>query len=361
MSQKRSTLLVSALIALGLLSACTEQAPVETEEKLRPVKTMRVQASGFGQTTQFPGVVDAVQKATLGFRVSGKLETLDVKEGDMVKAGQTLATVDDTDFKIQLADRQASFDSANANFKRAAKLVDAGHVSRSDYDSLKATLGNARAQLNLAQQNVEHTELKAPFTGVIAKRYVDNFEEVSAQQVIFLLQDTTSLVVNIDVPESIMINSQRGREKLELFARFDAIPNEQFPLSIKEVATVADDVTQTYKVAFSMPAPEDRTILPGMSAVVSATTIADADGKTTAHFFLPGHAVLEDNQGNYVMLVKPVSEGVGEIERRSVTVGAPAVQGIEVLDGLSNGEQVVVAGMSRLSNGQRVKLSQEQQ
>ena len=189
---------------LALVAACGEEVSVEVEEKLRPVKTLKVANASLGQERQFAGVVDANQKATLSFRVSGKLKSLEVKEGDVVKASQRLATLDSTDYKIQLADRQATYDRAKSDFSRAEKLVDAGHVSRADYDKLKASLSTARAQLDLAKQNVEYSELKAPFAGVIAKRYVDNFEEVSAQQVVYLLQDTTSLLVTIDVPESII-------------------------------------------------------------------------------------------------------------------------------------------------------------
>ncbi|TNC79361.1 MAG: efflux RND transporter periplasmic adaptor subunit [Oleiphilus sp.] len=358
-----SRLFTSSLVFLSiiLLSACSEEKVVEVGEKLRPVKTIRMQFSDAMQQRQFPGVVDAIQKATLSFRVSGKLSTLDGKEGEEVKKGQIVATLDSKDFEIQLADRQASFDSANADFSRAAKLVEAGHVSRSDFDKLKASLGTAKAQLELAQQNVDYSILKAPFAGIIAKRYVENFEEVSAQQVIFLLQDTSSLVVSIDIPENIMINSQRGEGHYRLFAEFAAIPGERFPLKIKEVATVADDVTQTYNISFSMAAPTDHTILPGMSTTVYVEADLDQASDMANRFFLPGHAVLQDSQGNYVMLVKAVEEGVGVVERRAITVGVPNVKGIEILDGIMQGEQVIVAGMSKLTDGQRVRLSGDQQ
>ncbi len=354
----RATVWVSML---ALVAACGEEVSVEVEEKLRPVKTLKVANASLGQERQFAGVVDANQKATLSFRVSGKLKSLEVKEGDLVKASQRLATLDSTDYKIQLADRQATYDRAKSDFSRAEKLVDAGHVSRADYDKLKASLSTARAQLDLAKQNVEYSELKAPFAGVIAKRYVDNFEEVSAQQVVYLLQDTTSLLVTIDVPESIMIHSQRGQRQYDLYAEFDAIPGERFPLKVKEVATVADDATQTYGISFSMDAPKEHTILPGMSTVVHAIAARNAAQDAKPRYFLPGHAVLKDSQGNYVVLVKSAEPGVGVAERRAVTVGEPNVRGIEILEGVSPGELVVVAGMSKLSPAQRVRLNEGQQ
>lgn len=350
------------LFVTATLVACGGgKEEIVVEEKLRTVKTIRMHSSGANQTRQFPGVVDAIQKAVLSFRVSGKLSTIEVLEGDEVKQGQVVAKLDPKDFEIQLADRKSSYDSANADFSRAAKLVDAGHVSRSDFDKLKATLGTAKAQLALAQQNIDYSVLKAPFSGTIAKRYVENFEEVGAQQEILLLQDTSSLVVNIDIPENIMINSQRGNAEFKFFAEFDAIPNEQFPLKIKEVATVADDVTQTYSISFSMKASAGHTILPGMSTNVRVEAMLKEASDQPPRYFLPGHAVMKDTQGNFVMLLKPAESGEGLVERRPVTVGEPNVRGLEILQGIKEGEQVVVAGMSKLSDGQRVRLTKDQQ
>ena len=345
------------LASIVTLSAC-DKAPVpENKPKLRPVKTISLNSHSSLFRRQFPGVVDAAQKATLSFRVTGKLETLDVSEGDAVEPGVVLATLDTTDFKIQLADHQAIYDRARADFNRAEKLVGAGHVSRSDFDKLKASLASAKAQLDATQQKIEYSELKAPFAGHIAKRYVDNYEEVSAQQTIFLLQDTSSLLVRIDLPQSLMINSLEARDNYTLFAEFDAIPNQRFVLTMKEIATVADDITQTYSLTLSMPAVEGRSILPGMSVVVSAETNASVVSEDMQQFYLPGHAVMQDTQGYFVLVLIPEDDETGRVKRSAVVVGAPTPNGIEILSGLQQNEQVIVAGMSKLSDGERVRLS----
>ena len=103
------------------------------------------------------------------------------------------------------------------------------------------------------------------------------------------------------------------------------------------------------------------TILPGMSTVVHAIAERDGQQGARARYFIPSHAALKDSVGNYVMLVKAAEDGVGVVERRSVIVGEPNVRGIEILEGLSPGELVVVAGMTTLIPAQRVRLNEDQQ
>jgi multidrug efflux pump subunit AcrA (membrane-fusion protein) len=93
---------------LSLLAGCAEEVPEEQVEVARPVKTLVVAAPETGGERKFPARIEAVRKAELSFRVPGKVQELDVKEGDEVSEGQVLAKLDTTDFEIVLADRQAT-------------------------------------------------------------------------------------------------------------------------------------------------------------------------------------------------------------------------------------------------------------
>jgi hypothetical protein len=129
----------------------------------------------------------------------------------------------------------------------------------------------------------------------------------------------------------------------------------QYPLVIKEIGTQPDSGTLTYPVSLSLPPITDLTILPGMSAVVGVRPFTRPDNLASVAY-LPSQAVLEDAAGRFVFVAVPAGDGVALIERRNVTVGDISSFGIQVLSGLSNGEQVVTAGMSQLSPGQRVLL-----
>ena len=252
---------------------------------------------------------------------------------------------------------QAEYDKAEADFQRAEKLIKTGSISRSEYEQLKAQRKKSSAALEAARQNVAYTSLNAPFGGRIAKRNVENFEEIRAMQPIYTLQDPTAYTIRIDVPESIMILAREDR-KPEVYAVFAQFPQRKFPLSIQEVSTQADAQTNTFAVSFAMPAVDDLNILPGMSVTVHAKP-GRRQLAGPAVVYVPAHTVLEDNEGKFVYLVKRQGEEKGIIEKRTVSVGALSDAGLAITNGLRAGDELVTAGMSKMSVGLEVRLPAE--
>jgi len=351
---KPSLIVAAALVAGIVFASCgkNDSAPVQ-EEILRPVRTLLIKAPEAGLRREFPGVVDAVQKADLSFRIAGKLQTISVREGDQVTKDQLIAQLDKTDLNIRLGSVQADWERAEADFERAKSLVEKGHISRSDFDKLKAQESEAAAQLSSTKQDLIYAELRAPFAGWIAKRYVENFEQVNVNQGIVALQDISSLLVKIELPESVMIRVKPEDRNRILYARFDAIPDKEFPLTFREAATQADATNQTYEVTFEMPAPTERVILPGMTATV-VVEFHPGD-ELYAGIYVPAQAVLEDRDGRFLFVAEPTNETEATIRRRNVRIGHLTERGVEVVSGLSAGDRVVTAGMSQLSEGMRVR------
>jgi len=347
-----SVLAFLTIIALLPLASCGDEE-IQEPEVVKPVKTLVVGGGHGGSKREFPGVVEATQKADLSFRISGKLESILVKEGDQVEKGQVLAKLDQTDLKITLSDRESSYDAAKANFGRAAKLVEKGHISRTDYDKLKATYVGARAGLEAAQQNIKYATMKTSFAGYISRRYVENFEAITAKQTIFALQDISSLDIAVDLSENLMIRAKqnKGKNTRKIYARFNAIKGKEFPLTIKEVSTQADEQTQTYRVTLTMQPPENYRILPGMSA----TVVADIKNMDQASEWvnLPVTAVIANlEKQDSVWLVDETSMTVSP---RTVKTGALTGRNVAVM-GLKLGERVVIAGAAFLREGMKVSL-----
>ncbi len=269
--------------------------PAETP---RPVKTVVVEAPDIGGVRRFPGRIDALNKAEVAFRVPGTIAELPVKEGDLVEQGQLLVALDPTDFEIAVKDAQASFDRAENDFKRAQELVEKDFISRTDFDEKEAQFKSAQAALEQAKQDLSYTRLTASFPATVAKRYVQRFEEVQAKQPVLALQDSTQLEVRIDVPENIMLSirppgsGQPEAGRVPVTASFDNRPGREFDLTLREVATRADPKTQTFEVSFTMPAPKDFLVLPGMTATVTADLSKVATANTV--FYLPAAAVTAD-------------------------------------------------------------------
>ena len=343
-----------------ILAACTEEAPLPPPDS-RPVKTMLVGGDIAGDYRQFPGVVDAIQRADLSFRVQGKITEILVREGDMVEKGQLLARLDPTDYQIVLNDRKASFKTAQANFDRAKQLLAKDAISKVDHDKIRAEYFTAEANLKAAEQDIEYTSLKATFPGYIARRHVENFEEVRRKQTVFTLQDTSELEIKIDVPETIMIQLRRAiepgkvtRPKREVYAVFNQIKDMKFPLGLKEVSTKADPNTRTFEVTFKMDHPENYNVLPGMTATVFAQVLP-TEGENAMSVVLPVSAVVSDTGKDPIVWI--LDEDTMTVSAKPVTVGDMTTDSITVF-GIEAGQRVVTAGAAFMREGLKVTLLQ---
>ena len=339
------------------LFGCDSDAPEQgLEPLLRPVRTVQVEPSVTGPFKEFTAVVDAFQKADLAFRVSGNLVELPVKSGDLVAQGQLIARLDDADIQVQLKEAQSSYEIALSDYGRAQKLIGNNSISYSDFDQFKAKYNSAYAQLQSVKNKLAYTRLHASFDGVIAQRYVENFQEVNAQTPIVALHDLEQISFKVDIPESVLINVKPGETPPKVTASFESIPDAEFSLTFKEISTQADEITKTYQVVFTMPGSTDYTILPGMSARVRVSRPDSAE--PLANFYLPAHAVLKDTQGNYVFTVSQTEPGQGRIARQNITVGNITSLGLEVFAGLQAGQHVITAGMSKVADGVIVKFQE---
>ncbi len=342
------TLLSSSL----LLTACeAPQAPVVVHS--RPVKSIVIGSATSGGMRTFPAIVDAIQKADISFRVRGKIQKILVKEGDKVKKGQLLAELDPTDFKIRLQDQQASFNTAKANYDRAEILVKKGAISKVDRDNLRAKFFTAKANLEKARQELKYTKLTASFNGLIAKRYIENFEQVLSSQNIFALENISALKLKIDVPENMIIAINRNhKEKRKLFARFDSIKDRSFPLSFVEASTKADPTTRTFAITLKMDNPKHYNILPGMTAMVYAQIHTD-ETRSARTVALPLSAVVANSKKQSVVWV--VDKKTMTVHPEKVTADFFAGNTIRV-SGLKPGERIVTAGAAFLRDGMKVTL-----
>ena len=350
-----------------LLSSCAKKEAEKAEVKaVRPIKLMTVGSALTGQTRKLPGTVRATDRVDLAFQVAGPLIELPVKEGQRVKKGDLLARIDPQDYETNLrnakgtiAKAKAAVDYAVAEYKRyvTVKATDAGAVSDSivnlKYTAqsvARADLQSAEAALSAAQDQLNYTRLRAPFNGVIARRYVDNYQEVTVKEPILSLQNMTDVEVLVDVPEMMMAPIRKA--KPSFYADFAADPSRNFELKIKEVALLADNLTQTYQVVLVMPAPAGIRILPGMTATVSIEFGSMAADESS--IIVPAIAVWADDAGHPMVWV--VDTKTMAVHRRAVTTGdLTGVDSIKITGGLNPDEIIAISGVSKLQEGQVVR------
>ncbi len=332
-----------------------KQAPKEIPP--RPVKTMIIKPENGNLVLKYPGSTRAVQQVDFSFKVSGSLIELTVNAGEVVKIGQVIARLDPRDYQNSYDARLANYLNAKARLERVRKLYQAAVDPKSKLDEAAALFKVAEAEMNIAKKSLDDCTLRATFDGVVAKRYVDNYQTVNIGEPIISLQDLRKLEIEVQLPEWLVAQAKNDRENAEAFAYYDSLPNIKIPLVIREFSAEADPTTRTYPVKFYMPNNPDTAhlnILPGMTANV--TIIIKRDTSKSPIFALPIWAVNSDNANNkpYVYIVDDKSEP-WVVHQQTVEVGNLLEDTIIVKKGLKEGQRIVTAGGPRLEDGQKVR------
>ena len=343
------------------LTACSRPEPPPPPEVARPAKIFTVVGPDELMMRSFPGEVQASDEANLAFRVSGKLVEFPANRGIEVQQSDLLARLDPSDYQAEVNQAQAQYDLAVAQFDRVAELVERKLVSQAEYDQRLALKKVRKSDLTRATNNLDYTQLFAPFDGVVARRLSENFESVAAGQVVLILQTGKMVDVIVDLPESIVARVERVRAMRDpkpVQVRFGSTSDRTYTAHYKEHETNADPATLTFKVTFSLPAPDDLNVLPGMSA----TVIADLSGlfskEMTGVTLVPIEAVFSaedeplDADRRQVWVVDPDSM---RTSRRDVKVGPLTGQNIAILEGLDPGELIVAAGVNAVQEGMWVR------
>lgn len=342
-------LITSSLIIVP--AACKKEQEEVVKEVVRPVKLMTIGSGGAAFKRTFTGKVRASQRVDLAFQVSGPLIELPVEEGQRVEKDQLIARILPRDFETELEKAKARAIETEQNFQRYKNLYAKRLVAKAEYDKYKSQRDIARARQDEAQHALEDTYMRTPFAGVIAKRYVENFEEVKAKQAIVSLQDLTNVEILVDVPEGVMARMKKGATR-EKVAEFASAPGKKYPLKLKEFSTEADPRTQTYRVTLEMPAPEDINVLPGMTANV--TVYQTGETGEDSGIVIPAIAVFADEAGDAHVWV--TDQETMKVHRRKVTTGdLVGSDNIQILDGLNAGEMIAITGVSRLREDMQVR------
>ncbi|MBD3403449.1 efflux RND transporter periplasmic adaptor subunit [candidate division GN15 bacterium] len=346
--------------AVSLRCGSEEQAP---EEVLRPVRYQPVYTTGGSRVRIFTGVAQASVESRLSFKVAGTVERVAVKVGDQVQADELVAALDPQDFRLQVQEAEAALEKARAearnaaaNYERVRQLYENMNASRSDLDAARAADESAKAQveaaqnrLQLAQRQLDYTRLEAPIGGSIASVSIDVNENVAAGQAVALLTSGDRLEVEVAVPE-ILISQIREGQRVDV--TFDALPGQTFPARVTEVGVAATGTVTTFPVTVLLEQAYDG-LRPGMAAEV-AFSFQTADGRE--RMLVPPFAVGEDREGRFVFTVERTGQAEGVVHRQPVQIGELTDQGLEILDGLSDGDLLVTAGVTKIDDGQRVKL-----
>lgn len=336
-------LLTSLGLALAVLAA-----PLAAQDDTKPVKLMVVHETAPGFSRQFFGRVAARQTVDLAFQVAGQIVELPVNEGFQVPKGSLIAKLDQEPFELALERARLQKDQADRTVARLSRLrgTTASQVAVDDAETASQL---AAIAVRDAEYNLEHTTLTAPFDALVSRREVENFTTVAAGTPIVRIHDLSELRIEVDVPE-ILFQRTSQEDGISITAKFPA-SDEVFPLEIREFDAETSSVGQTFRIQFGLTPPEDLRVLPGSSVTVNV----QVNDKRTG-IIVPPTTIVADAEGNLgVMVFSPVGADFGTVRRVPVTIEPTQTGDVRVLTGLSDGDEIVVAGGSILTEGQTVR------
>ena len=348
------------LLSIGALSAlcgCSRSTNDSQQSKPAPpvsVQTVRAKRGEATRSVTLPAEVRAFQQATLYAKVGGYVKTVAVDKGHSVQAGTLLADIEVPELVADLAKYKAEADVAALDFKRisdaqkkAPDLVVAQSVdaAKSKFDVAKANLERTETLLNFAK-------ITAPFSGVITKRMVDPGAFIPAatsgsaaqNAVLFMLMDFSKVRVQVAVPETEVPFIKTGvRVKISV----EELPGKVFDGNVTRFAHALDEATKTMLAEIKLPNP-DAQLRPGMYA--NARIIVETKPGAV---IVPTDALAVEKTRTSVFTVAD-----GKAKRITVKTGFNDAGVAEIVDGVKDGDAVILVGKQVLTDGQPVNATE---
>ncbi len=352
------------IVLLLLLSACQEDT-IRESAPVRPVKYLTLSPGQASETATFTGITQSDQEAALSFKVGGVIESVKVKDGQKVRQGQLIATIDDEDYslqveqaRVQVKQAETSLNVARSTYTRVERLYENNSVSLSEFEQAKgnyeastAQLEAAQKQLQAAQNQVRYTRLLAPFNGLVSSIGVEAGELVGAGSPIGLLSSEGNPEVIFGVAGS-YVGLIREGQRVKI--RLSVLSGQVFDGEITEVAfSQGNAATYPARARFLEPIAAIR---PGLSAEIQfPLTLQTGDSEP---ILLPAKAVRENAEGQRFVYKL---EGTGDtltVAETPVELGTLSTEGFVLKSGLSEGDRIATAGLNSLLDGMTVTLLQ---
>jgi RND family efflux transporter MFP subunit len=348
-SLARHARLVLALGALATAACARADASATNGEETSapvPVVVQTVTPSMHAASTTTSGIVQANTSVDIGFEVPGKVVMVGPDEGQPVRAGQEIAALDPTDYRLAVAQASAQADRAARDRDRNKPLLASGAIAAADMDHLETGARQNAAAADLTRKRLADTRLGSPISGIIARRAIEVGATVAPGQSVFTIVDLDPVRVRVGVPEA---DVGRITEGAAATVRIPAL-DTSFAGRVSLIGVVADPATRSYTVEISVPNPSRR-LRAGMVAEATIT-----NGKARSAIVVPAVAVVHGGGVNGTTNVYVLDHDAARVHARRVTTGPAHGDSLEITSGIATDEKVVVAGQQRLRDGARVQL-----
>ena len=327
------------IAAVSMLMACTgtsNEGKVEKVNEKPKVKVEMVSSQEVEQLAEFTATVEAMVKNNIAPQTPFRIAKIYAEVGDHVKAGQLLAKMDATNLK----QAKIQLDNQEVEFKRTDELYKVGGASKSAWDAQKTALDVARETYKNLEENIQ---LVSPISGIVTARNYDSGDMFGGGVPIYTVEQIQPVKLKINVSESLFTKVKKGNE---VDIKLDVYGDEVFKGKVNLVYPTIDPSTRTFPVEIRIANANER-VRPGMFA------------RVTMGFGSKNHVVAPDRSivkqagagDRYIYVCKD-----GKVSYQKVILGRRMADKYEIISGVEDGDQVVITGQSRLSDGIEVEI-----
>lgn len=307
-----------------------------------PVAVTEVQRGRVDAIYSTTASLTAGEEAVVVAKTQGIVEAIHVEEGDQVTTGMPLAQLDTRRLELEVARTRTNIDSFERAFDRAKKLYDTKMISPDAYDQARFNLEREQANLALQLYELEEATIRAPIDGIVTVRHIKLGNTLAPNNSAFEVKRSDIVEAVLNVPERELVKLEEGQLAT---VRIDALQGSQFLGVVERVAPQIDPQSGTFRVTVALDNP-DNVLKPGMFARVDIRFDSNEDALLVSR-----DAVVTKKDGSTVFVVR---EGLAM--RQPVRVGYSMGGEIEIIDGLNEGDQVIVTGQGSLRDGAPVRV-----
>lgn len=332
--------LLVPIAAVLALSGCKRDGEVPAGHPLPPavVRVVVAEAKPLMATEDAVGTVRSETRAVIEANVSGRIQALPVRAGELVKKGDLIAQLDVQEIHARLDQAQAALEQAEQDLQRFKALLQQNVLTKAEYDTAEARQRIAKAAVVEAETMLGYAKVVAPFDGVITRKILEVGDLAAPGRGIVEMEDPDALRVEADVPEG-LIRQVRLGQKMNVLSTGSANGVEAV---VSEISPVADPASRTFLVKLDLPGSS------GLRLGQFVRVAVPVGEKTSLR--LPASAVVLRGQMELVFV--DVNKTA---QMRLVKTGRKGNGEIEIVSGLEAGERVVVAGAEQLSDGQALR------
>jgi len=317
--------------------------PGGPNDRPTPVEIETVRRGTVARTSMISGMLEPIRIVGVNAQVGGILLAAGVEEGNAVRQGQVVAEIDARELEAQLRSAEANLAFASATFERSEKLFKQQIMTAAEFDRDRAAFESAKATTDQLRTRVGFSKVVAPINGMITEKRVQAGDVVSAQTRLYTVADVSTLVTRVQVSE-LEVSVLKVGDRVPVTV--DALGGESFDGRIRRVFPAADSTTRLVPVEVALPGDSRGRLRPGYS--VRATFALDRRDNA---LLVPSRAVSGPAGARAVFVVSG-----GTISRKSVRVGEDVGGSTEVLDGIVEGDSVIVSGTSQLREGSKANI-----